>query len=156
MEVAASYRFDAPPPAVWAVLMDPAALQRCMPGCESLESLGDGEYQAVVNLGLGLIRGRYNAKIALRDARPPQFLRLVVDGSGALGFARGEATVTLTAAEGKTTAQVASQGQAGGPAARVGQRMMESAARGMLDKFFAGLQAEVNREVHDAAGPTGL
>ena len=146
MEVSATYPFAAAPAAVWAALTDPAALQRCMPGCESLESTGDGEYQAVVNLGLGLIRGRYHAKIAILDAQPPQSYRLVVDGSGPLGFARGDATVTLTAAaDDKTTVQVVSQGQAGGPAARVGQRMMESAARGMLDKFFTALQAEVNR-----------
>ena len=145
MEVSAHYLFDAPAAAVWAALTDPAVLQRSMPGCESLETIGDGEYRAVVNLGLGLIRGRYQAQIAIRDANPPQSYRLVVDGSGSLGFARGEATVTLTEADGKTTAQVVSQGQAGGPAARVGQRMMESAARGMLDKFFTNLQAEVNR-----------
>lgn len=145
MEVSARYLFDAPAAAVWAALTDPAVLQCCMPGCESLETVGEGEYQAVVNLGLGLIRGRYNAQIAIRDANPPQSYRLVVEGSGSLGFARGEATVTLTEADGKTTAQVVSQGQAGGPAARVGQRMMESAARGMLDKFFSSLQAEVNR-----------
>ena len=145
MEVSARYLFDAPAAAVWAALTDPAVLQRCMPGCESLETVGDGEYRAVVNLGLGLIRGRYQAQIAIRDAQPPQSYRLVVEGSGSLGFARGEAAVTLTESEGKTTAQVVSQGQAGGPAARVGQRMMESAARGMLDQFFSNLQAEVNR-----------
>ena len=145
MEVSASYLFDAPAAAVWAALTDPAVLQRCMPGCESLETVGDGEYRAVVNLGLGLIRGRYQAQIAIRDAQPPQSYRLVVEGSGSLGFARGAAAVTLTESEGKTTAQVVSQGQAGGPAARVGQRMMESAARGMLDQFFSNLQAEVNR-----------
>ena len=145
MEVSASYLFDAPAAAVWAALTDPAVLQRCMPGCESLETVGDGEYRAVVNLGLGLIRGRYNAQIAIRDAQPPQSYRLVVEGSGSLGFARGAAAVTLTESAGKTTAQVVSQGQAGGPAARVGQRMMESAARGMLDQFFSNLQAEVNR-----------
>ena len=145
MEVSASYLFDAPAAAVWAALTDPAVLQRCMPGCESLETVGEGEYRAVVNLGLGLIRGRYQAQIAIRDAQPPQCYRLVVEGSGSLGFARGEAAVTLTEADGKTTAQVVSQGQAGGPAARVGQRMMESAARGMLDQFFSNLQAEVNR-----------
>ena len=145
MEISASYRFDAPAAAVWAALTDPAILQQCMPGCESLETVGAGEYRAALNLGLGLISGRYNAEIAIRDAQPPQSYRLVVDGRGPLGFARGEATVTLTEVTGKTTVQVASQGQAGGPAARVGQRMLESAARGMLNQFFTGLQNAVNR-----------
>ena len=148
MEVSASYLFNAPPPQVWATLMDPAALQRAMPGCESLETVGDGEYQAVVNLGIGLIRGRYNAKIAIKDAQPPQSYRLLIDGSGSIGFARGESLVTLTATDDKTTVQVSSQGQAGGTVARVGQRMMESVARGMLDQFFTALQ----KEVQTAAG----
>lgn len=143
MEVSASYLFNAPPAQVWATLMDPAALQRSMPGCESLETVGDGEYQAVVNLGIGLIRGRYHAKIAIKDAQPPQSYRLLIDGSGSIGFARGESLVTLTATDGNTTVQVSSQGQAGGTVARVGQRMMESVARGMLDQFFTALQKEV-------------
>lgn len=144
MELSASYLFEAPAARVWAVLMDPAALQRCMPGCESLEAVGDGEYRAVVNLGMGLIRGRYNAKIAIRDAEPHRSYRLAIEGSGAIGFANGESLVTLTEADGKTTVQVSSQGQAGGTVARVGQRMMESAARGMLDRFFTGLQGEAS------------
>ena len=144
MELSASYLFEAPAERVWAVLMDPAALQRCMPGCESLEAVGDGEYRAVVNLGMGLIRGRYNAKIAIRDAQPHRSYRLAIEGSGAIGFANGESLVTLTEVDGKTTVQVSSQGQAGGTVARVGQRMMESAARGMLDRFFTGLQGEAS------------
>ena len=147
MELSASYLFEAPAAQVWAVLMDPAALRRCMPGCESLEPAGDGEYQAVVNLGVGLIRGRYNAKIAIREAQPHRSYRLAIDGSGPLGFANGESLVTLTETAGKTTVQVSSQGQAGGTVARVGQRMMESVARGMLNQFFTGLQGEVQRAV---------
>lgn len=145
MELSASYSFDAPAAQVWATLMDPAALQRAMPGCESLEPIGNGEYQAVVNLGIGLIRGRYNAKIAIKDPQPPLSYRLAIDGSGPLGFANGESLVTLTETAGKTTVQVSSQGQAGGTAARVGQRMLESVARGMLNQFFTALQSEVQR-----------
>ena len=33
--------------AVWAQLNDPAVLKSCIPGCEQLDMLSDGEFQAV-------------------------------------------------------------------------------------------------------------
>lgn len=143
MEISARYVFDAPARRVWDTLMDPAALARCMPGCESLEPVGENEYQAVVNVGVGPVRGRYTAKIAITEAQPYQSYRLEIGGSGSIGFANGTSRVTLEEQDGKTTVQVSSQAEAGGTVARVGQRMMESVARGLLDRFFTCLQESV-------------
>ena len=146
MEISAKYVFDAPAAKVWDTLMNPAALASCMPGCESLEPAGDNEYQAVVNVGVGPVRGRYTAKIAITEANPHQSYRLAIGGSGSIGFANGDSLVTLEEQDGKTTVQVISQAQAGGTVARVGQRMMESVAKNLLDRFFTCLQETVNRD----------
>ncbi len=143
MEISARYVFDAPASQVWDTLMNPAALARCMPGCESLEPVGENEYQAVVNVGVGPVRGRYTAKIAITEAQPYQSYRLEISGSGSIGFANGNSLVTLEEQNGQTMVQVTSQAQTGGTVARVGQRMMESVARGLLDRFFTCLQESV-------------
>ena len=44
MEISGSYKFNAPPDRVWALLMDPAVLSSCIPGCERFEPDGDDRY----------------------------------------------------------------------------------------------------------------
>ena len=62
MDISATYVFDAPAEKVWNTLMDPQALAACVPGCQSLESTGDNEYQAMVNVSLGPVRGQFYCK----------------------------------------------------------------------------------------------
>ena len=145
MDISATYVFDAPAEKVWDTLMDPAALASCIPGCQSLEPTGDNEYQAVVNVGVGPVRGSFTAKVAISDAVPHQSYRLSLSGNSNIGFGSGESLVTLSEQDGKTTVTVNSQAQAGGNIARVGQRMMESVARGLLDRFFSCLQETAGR-----------
>ena len=142
MKVTGSYKFDTTAAKVWAVLIDPKSLSHCIPGCEGLESTGDNEYKAVMTVGIGPIRGKYNAKISMRDLVPNQSYRLVVEGTGATGFVNGDAVITLVEEGGKTTLQVDGNSQAGGPMARVGQRMMDSVSKMLMDRFFECLQKE--------------
>ena len=139
MEISGTYEFTAPAQRVWETLMDPQVLAGCLPGCDRLESTGEDEYQAQVNVGIGPVRGSYHAKLALRDQQPPQSFRLVMEGSGPAGFANGEALVTLAEQDGKTSVQVTGAGEVGGRVALVGQRLMGSVAKSMLDRFFGCL-----------------
>ena len=145
MDISATYVFDAPAERVWNTLMDPAALAACVPGCQSLEPTGEDEYQAVVNLALGPVRGNFTARVAITETNPYNSYRLSLSGNSNIGFGSGESLVTLEEEGGKTTVKVDSQAQAGGTVARVGQRMMESVARGLLDRFFSCLQETVGR-----------
>ncbi|MDF7189903.1 SRPBCC domain-containing protein, partial [Escherichia coli] len=47
---------DAPPEAVFAVLLDPQALAQVVPGCHVLEPIGDNRYRADVTVGVGMIK----------------------------------------------------------------------------------------------------
>lgn len=140
MQVTGNYIFNAPAAQVWETLMDPTALASCIPGCEGLNPVGDDAYEAVIDVGIGPVRGRYNAKISLKDQNPHQYYRLIIEGNGTIGFANGEAKVTLTEQDGQTTVTVSSDAQVGGTVARVGQRMIGSVAKGMMDRFFNCLQ----------------
>ena len=144
MDISATYVFDAPAEKVWNTLMDPQALAACVPGCQRLEPTGENEYQAVVNVSLGPVRGNFTAKVAITETNPFQSYRLSLSGNSNIGFGSGDSLVTLEEQDGKTTVRVETQAQAGGSIARVGQRMMESVARGMLDRFFSCLQETVN------------
>ena len=83
---------------------------------------------------VGPISGNFTATVALSELNPPHSYKMAIEGSGNLGFANGVSTVTLTpAADGGTDLHVDTDGQVGGAVARVGQRMMGSVAKGMMD-----------------------
>ena len=143
MKLSGSYEFDATPEKVWHTLTDPDSLCACIPGCENMESLGNDEYTASVTIAMGPIRSKFDAKVKMVDLKPYESYNLVIEGNGPSGFVRGESQVRLTENNGKTTVDVESDTSSGGLLARVGQRMIESFARNMMDRFFTCLQQSV-------------
>ena len=146
MKLTGSYEIAAPPETVWSVLTEPASLKGCIPGCQRLDDVGDGNYEASISAALGPVRGNFNAKVSIRDWNPHKSYRMIVSANGTPGFINGEAFVTLTENGGVTTVTVDGDGQAGGLIARVGQRMMESVSRNMMDRFFGCLAEAAVKE----------
>lgn len=145
MEVGGTYRFDAPPPAVWALLMDTDAIARCLPGCRELRPAGPNRYETELSVAVAAISGNFSGTIELADLRPPESYRLLVTGTGRPGFVRAAATITLAPSEGGTAVQVAATAEAGGIIARVGQRLLEGVARMTMDRFFQCLASQPER-----------
>ena len=146
MDISGSYTFNAPPDRVWRLLMDPAILSSCIPGCEKFEPDGEDRYNVRLTVGLAAITGTYDGTVVLAEKIPNTSYRLVVEGQGRPGFVKGSSAVALRA-EGSTTAvDVTASVQTGGPIARVGQRLIGGVAKMMLDRFFACLQSKLPQE----------
>ena len=143
MDLNGSYVFDAPPDVVWKLLVDPAVVGACLPGCDGLEPVGDDRYRATLTLAVAAISGRYTGTVAMLDKNPPHSYRLVVEGKGKPGFVNGEATVELVPDGNATTVRVTGRGDVGGLIARVGQRLLGSVSKMMMDRFFDSLQKSV-------------
>ena len=144
MKISASYDFSAAPKKVWDTLTDPKSLCACIPGCESLEEVGENEYQAKVTVSMGPIRNKFDVTVKMLDQKPFESYTLIIEGKGPSGFVRGESHVSLVARGGKTIVNVEADSSPGGLLARVGQRMMENVARSMMNRFFTCLQKSVN------------
>jgi uncharacterized protein len=144
MQLTATYTFDAPPQAVWDLLMDTRAIAGCLPGCRELKEIGPDRYQADLNVAVAAVTGNYSATVELADKVPPTSYRLIVDGTGRTGFVKGEARMALSSAgENKTTVAVDATADVGGAIARVGQRLIEGVGRMTMDRFFACLQKKL-------------
>ncbi len=143
MKLSGSYEFNASPEKVWQTLTDPQSLSACIPGCEKLEPVGEDEYKATVTISMGPIRSKFDATVKMIDMKPYESYGLIIEGKGPSGFVRGESQVTLASDNGKTIVSVVSDSSSGGLLARVGQRMMESFAKSMMDRFFTCLQQSV-------------
>ena len=61
---------------------------------------------------------------------------MTVDGNGTPGFVKGDGTIQLEESGNGTLLKYSGDVSAGGPIASVGQRMIGSAARLIIDQFF--------------------
>ena len=102
MDLAGSYTFAAPPDRVWTLLMDPAVLSSCIPGCERFEADGEGRYNVRLTVGLAAITGTYNGTVVLANMVPETSYELIVEGQGRPGFVKGTSVIALRA-DGATT-----------------------------------------------------
>lgn len=139
MEITAAYTFNAPPDQVWAMLTDPQVIAGCLPGCERLEPLGNDRYRADLNIAVAAVSGKYSGTVAMLDKQPPASFRLEIEGSGMAGFIKGGATIVLTPEGAGTVVAVKGDAEVGGLMARIGQRMIGSVNKMMMDRFFACL-----------------
>ena len=143
MELNGSYTFDAPPARVWDLLMDPAVISSCIPGCNAFEPDGADRYRVKLTVGIAAITGAYDCVVAITDKAAPSSYRLTVEGQGKPGFAKGNSSIALRASGDKTIVDVSGTVHTGGPIARVGQRLIGGVSKMMLDRFFSCLQGKV-------------
>jgi 2-furoyl-CoA dehydrogenase large subunit len=132
----------APPEAVFRVLLDPQALAKVIPGCNALEPAGENRYRADVTVGVGMIKARYSAEVALSELDPPRSLRLAGSGLSSVGSARGDGLVTLEPSAGGTLLRYDYSAEVSGKVAAVGSRMLEGAAKIVLNQLFEQLGRE--------------
>jgi uncharacterized protein len=134
----------ADPDTVWSVITDPAVLARTIPGCESLEQVGDDAYKMNVSVGVGAIKGTYAGEVRLTDQQRPSSYVMHASGAGAPGNARATVTINLSAADsGATTLTYSADAVIGGPVAGVGQRMISGVAKRMAGQFFKAIDDEL-------------
>jgi uncharacterized protein len=124
--------------------MDPAAIASCIPGCDTLEPDGVDRYRAAITIGMAAITGKYEGTVVISEKAEPRSYRLSVDGQGRPGFVKGEATIALRADGVNTVVDVTGTVQTGGTIARLGQRLIGSAAKMMQDRFFACMQSKIS------------
>ena len=143
MDIFGSYTFDVPADRVWDLLMDPAALSSCIPGCTRFEPDGEDRYAVTLTVALAAITGTYNGTVNLTDKTLHTSYRLVMEGQGRAGFVKGSSVISLRPAGSSTAVDVSGAVHTGGPIARVGQRLIGGVAKMMMDRFFACLQSKV-------------
>jgi uncharacterized protein len=133
----------APPEQVWTVITDPAVLARTIPGCVSLEQVGEDRFTMVVSAGVGAVRGRYAGEVRLSDLSFPTSYVMHASGSGGPGSVRATVPITLQPVDGGTLLTWSAEAVVGGAVAGVGQRMVTGVAKKMAEQFFAAVDREL-------------
>ena len=143
MDISGTYAFAAPRERVWDLILDPAAIASCIPGCEKLEPDGENRYRARITLGIAAIVGTYDGTVVISEKVEHASYKLSVEGQGKPGFVKGDAAIALVSDGSTTMVNVTGTVHTGGAIARLGQRLIGSAAKMMQDRFFACMQSKI-------------
>jgi carbon monoxide dehydrogenase subunit G len=143
MDIFNTYTFNAPVERVWEVLMDPAAISSCIPGCDRFEPDGEDRYKVTLTVAMAAITGTYQGTVQLTDKTLNQSYRLAMEGQGRPGFVKGTSVIALRPDGAATTVDVSGAVHTGGPIARLGQRLIGGVAKMIMDRFFACLRSKI-------------
>lgn len=153
MKIEGTHKIDAPRERIFTALVDPAVLQKCIPGCEQMEKTAENQYNARLTAGVGPVKGVFTATVSLQEIVPPEHYKLVVEGKGQPGFVKGSGELNLKEDGGSTLIEYTGEVNVGGLIASVGQRMIQATANMLAGRFFKALEAETTAQ--NPASSTG-
>ena len=148
MKISGSYALPVAPERAYQILQDPVMLAQAIPGCEGLEKIGPDEYRMKMKVLLAALSGQFEGKVRIADQSAPTSFRLIVEGTGRIGFLKGDGTLKLAPAASirvlsnalsdppSTVVSYEGEAQVGGTMAAVGQRLIDGTAKMMIKKFF--------------------
>ncbi len=159
MVLEGKYRIAIDRQTVWDALIDPVALQACIPGCKSFVEQAENKYAAEIHTSVGPISSSFIINIKLSDIEPPESYKITGQGkgAGASGFASGQAVIELIEDGDETELRYTADTKVGGKLAQVGSRLIETAAQKLAGLFFANLVRHLapDSAIAAAANKTG-
>ena len=136
MKLTGSYQINLEKQKVWESLNDPEILKQAIPGCEDFKKNSDTEFTATATNKIGPFNASFTGDVELKDLNPPNSYKIVGSGNSPVGFASGEAIVTLEDYAGGTKLIYKVEANVGGKIAQVGSRLIDMTAKKMADIFF--------------------
>ncbi len=107
-----------------------------MPGCRSLVQVAEDTYAMKMKMALASISGLFDGKVRIADRNFPHSFRLLVEGSGRIGFLKGDGLLQLTPENGGTSVDYEGEVRVGGTISAVGQRLLDTTSKMMIKRFF--------------------
>ena len=143
MNIESAWTIAADRETVWTALQAPEFLAICIPGCKKLEATGEDTYDISLTAGVAGFTATYTGSVSVTDKKHLESYRMVVEGTGSGGFVKGEAVVSLAVKGDGTEVKVVGDAQVSGVVARVGQRLMGSASKMLMNQFFGCMKDRI-------------
>ena len=129
---------------VWAFVTDPQKVGHCFPEVIDVTVHDPTHFDAVVKVGVGLVRGNFKMKVELIPADSKRRIDMKMSGGG---FG---STVDVTsgadivdAGDGTTLLKWSGQAEARGPVAAVGGRVLEAQAEKLIAQAFGNVRQQL-------------
>lgn len=157
MRIADAQWIPSTPHQTWDALMDPAVLQKCLPGCVNVERRSPTEYALCLQSRVGGITARYEGEVLLSELSPPYRCSLAFEGkSETASLAIGTAQIQLSEKDDGTRLAYTVAAMVGGTLATVAEPMLLKAGNKVVSQFFAAFvdhMAQLPRTLPPPAPP---
>lgn len=123
---------------VWSFVTDPEKVGRCFPEVVDVDVHDPTHFDAVVQVGVGPVRGKFKLKIELMPDVAKRRLDMKISGGGFGSAVDMTAGADIAeAGTGATTLKWSGQAVARGPIAAVGGRVLDAQAQKLIGQAFA-------------------
>jgi uncharacterized protein len=130
--------------AVWAFINDPQKVASCLPDVQTVTVHDDKNFDAIVSVGLGPVRGKFKFKITLEPQADGNRMNVRINGGGFGSVVDLVAGANLKD-NGDTTTTLDWNGSATmrGPVATVGGRVLDAQAQKLIAGTFANVKTRM-------------
>lgn len=133
---------------VWAFVTNPERVARCLPDVLEVTPQDQTHADAVVQVGVGPVRGKFKLKIELLPDPSTQRIDVKIGGGGfgsAVDLTAGAELVD--AGDGGTRLVWGGRAVARGPVAAVGGRVLDAQAQKLITQTFANVRQQLTTGV---------
>ena len=138
-------RIPASPDVVWAFVTDPGKIARSMPDVIDVTVHDPTHVDAVVQVAVGPVRGKFKLKVELLPDPSRRRIDLKISGGGfgsAVDMTAGADVVD--AGDGGTLLKWSGQAVARGPVAAVGGRVLDAQAQKLIAQAFGNVRQQLS------------
>ena len=139
-----THTLNASPNIIWDKLMDTEILAKIVPGISKLVKLADNEFEAISEIKLGPVSGKFSGGLTLTEIQEPSTFTLNVTQNSKIGNADAEIKINLVDL-GNNQTELSFDGDAklSGLLARTGQRVLSGVANSLTKQFFENFEEEL-------------
>lgn len=128
---------------IWAFIVDPTKISKCLPELKSLEVEGENRYVTVVHVGIGLVKTDFKLRIEIVKKDPFKSVQLRAVGAGSGSSVVIDTMIVLKETPDGTELVYRSDAKIGGMIASLGQRVIKDAAERTVAGIFECIKQQV-------------
>jgi carbon monoxide dehydrogenase subunit G len=144
MEFSGTQTIEVPIEQVWTFLLDVNKVAKCAPGFQSLETLEDEHWKAIISVGVGPVKAKFTLDVTRPEMRKPELM--VVKGRGKAPGSAVELSGTMNLSvisPTETRMDWRANVVVSGTMASIGARLMSSTAEKLTGQFFTCLKSNL-------------
>ena len=139
-------QIPAGPDKVWTFVTDPEKVGRCFPEVVDVSVQDQTHFDAVVQVGVGPVRGKFKLKVELLPDAAKRRLDMKISGGGFGSAVDMTAGADIVASGTATTLRWSGQAVARGPIVAVGGRVLDAQAQKLISQAFATVRERLSAE----------
>ncbi len=148
MEFSGIQTIEVPIEQVWAFLLDVNKVAACAPGFQSLETLEDEHWKAIISVSVGPVKAKFTLDVTRPEIREPELM--VVKGRGKAPGSAVELSGTMhlsALSPTQTSMDWSANVVVSGTIASIGARLMKSTAEKLTGQFFTCLKSKLQAPI---------